>query len=239
MNSEDSKEENPLEPLVESYQQRPDRTLPKPIIFADSRESQSDVINELTNFDCVVKQKVLTVGDYLLSDRICIERKTAADFVSSIMDGRLFSQIKSLKDNFEKPILLVEGNNLYANVKPNVIRGALAAIAIDFSMPLIWTKDAAESAGIIHWIARREQLDEKRDVAAARNDKKTETPKQKQEFLVAGLPGISVVRARALLKKLKTPLAVFNASEEELAEVENVGPKTAKKIKELLNENYK
>ncbi len=231
-------DESPLESLVESYQQRPDRTLLKPIIFADSRESQSDVINELNNFDCIVKQKVLAVGDYLLSDRICVERKTAPDFVSSIMDGRLFSQIKSLKDNFDKPILLVEGNNLYANVKPNIIRGALAAIAIDFSLPLIWTKDAAETAGIIHWIARREQLDEKREVPI-RNDKKAESNKQKQEFLVAGLPGISVVRARALLKKFKSPMTVFNASEEELAQVENVGPKTAKKIREMLEENYK
>jgi len=234
----DDKEEHPLQPLVESYQARPERGFLKPIIFADSREFQSEVITEFEQYECIVKQKTLVVGDYLLSDRVCVERKTAQDFVSSIMDGRLFAQIKSLKDNFEKPVLLIEGNDLYANVKPNVIRGALASIALDFAMPLVWTKNPQESAGILYWIARREQLGEKREVTI-RTDKKADTNKQRQEFLVAGLPGISIVRARSLLKKFKSPIAVFNAKEEHLAEAENLGPKTAKKIRGLLEEIYK
>ncbi len=241
MPEEERKEESPLEPLVESYKTRPERTLSKPTIFADSREFQGDVVKELGGYDCVVKQKMLAVGDYLLSDRVCIERKTASDFLSSVMDGRLFSQIKSMRDNFERPILLIEGNfydiaNRDAN--PNVIRGALASIALDFALPIIWTMDPQESAGIIFWIARREQLAEKREVAGRSGKKETSTKKQ-QEFLISGLPGISIVRARSLLKKFKNPLAVFNAAEEELADTENLGPKTAKKIKGMLMENYK
>jgi len=231
-------EESPLKPVIDSLRKRALTPKRKILIFADSREFASDVIEELEKYDCLVKQKMLIVGDYLVSDRVCIERKSAEDFVNSIMDKRLFSQLSALKDNFEKPVLLIEGNNLYGRLNPNAVRGALATIALDFNIPLIWTRNAEESAGIIYWIARREQIEEKREVAL-RGDRKTESMDEKQEYLISGLPGVSIVRARALLKKFRKPREIFSAKEEELAKVEGLGPKTAKKIKEILDREYK
>jgi Fanconi anemia group M protein len=231
------KDESPLKPVIDSLRKRVLEPKPMVLIFADSREFSSDVIKELDKYECSVRQKMLTVGDYLLSDRVCVERKTADDFLSSITDKRLFSQLTNLKDNFERPILLIEGNDLYGRLSPNAVRGALASIALDFNVPLIWTKNAEETAGIIYWIARREQLDERRDVSL-RGDKKAETVGERQEFLVSGLPGISVTRARSLLKHFRTPAAVFSANAEELAKAENLGPVTAKNIRLILDENY-
>jgi Fanconi anemia group M protein len=207
------------------------------LIFADSRESSSGVIKGLELYDCIVRQKTLAVGDYLLSDRACVERKTADDFVKSITDRRLFSQLAALKDNFERPILLVEGSDIYGRLNANAIQGALAAISLDFGIPLIWSRNAEETAGIIYWIARREQFEEKREVTV-RGDKKAETAEEKQEYLVSGLPGISVTRARQLLKHFGTPAAVFAASVEELAKAEGLGPTTAGKVRAILDGEY-
>ncbi|MEM5804273.1 MAG: ERCC4 domain-containing protein [Candidatus Aenigmatarchaeota archaeon] len=209
----------------------------KIIIYADTREFNSEVIVFLARHDCTVKQKMLHVADYLVSDRVAIERKTTTDFASSIVDQRLFSQVRALKENFEKPVLIVEGNSLYERLNPNAVRGAIASLALDFGIPLIWTKDPGETAGMIFWLAKREQLDEKREVSV-RGEKKAATLSQQQEFMIAGLPGISTVRARALLKHLKTPLNVLSASEKELEEVEGVGKKTAENIRKLLDTEY-
>lgn len=226
-------EESPLKPVIESLKGRPIR---KVLIFVDSREFNSEVVNELEDYDCIVKQKLLVVGDYLLSDRVCIERKTTQDFVNSIIDQRLFNQIRTLKDNFEKPVLLIEGEELYDRINPNAVRGALASIALDYNVPIIWTRTPAESAGIIYWIARREQIDERREPTLRIN--KRGTFAQKQESLIAGLPGISAVRARALLKYFKKPVTVFSASEKELSKVEGIGKKTAHAIREILDKEY-
>jgi len=53
---------------------------------------------------------VLTVGDYILSDEICIERKSVAtgDLFSSFSSGRLLEQVTNMERFYEKPILLIE-----------------------------------------------------------------------------------------------------------------------------------
>ncbi|MBU3904863.1 MAG: hypothetical protein KJ906_01800 [Nanoarchaeota archaeon] len=208
------------------------------IVFMDKRENTSRLTQYFDQYDCDLQKKMLLYGDFLVSDRVCIERKTTSDFISSIVDRRLFQQLKDLKENFEKPILIIEGDTLYGRLQPNAIRGALASIVLDFQIPIIWTKDLAETVGMIYWIARREQIDENRDVPI-RSGKKISTVKDQQEFLIHGLPGISLVRSRALLKYFKTPEQIFNADEKDMLKVKNVGKGTIKKIKKLLTTKYK
>lgn len=210
------------------------------IIYIDNREDRT-LDQYFSQYDCSLQRKMLVCGDFLVSDRVCIERKTVGDFAQSIIDGRLFQQLKLMKDNFEKPLLIIEGKNLYGDMyerlHPNMIRGALAAISLDMEVPVIWTNDFADTAGMVYWIARREQLQLKREVPI-RVKQTPKSPKEQQEFLVAGLPDISVIRARSLLKHFKTPADVFNASEDELKKVEGIGKKIAKSIRKILEKRY-
>ncbi len=210
----------------------------KVLIFVDTREANSGILDYFGQYECTIQKKLLANGDFLCSDRVCIEKKTVDDFIQSITDKRLFYQLKTMKENFEKPILIIEGDSLYGRLQPNVIRGALAAVAVDLSIPIIWTKDAAETAGIVYWIARREQIQENREVSF-RNKKIPETVDEMQEFLVSSLPDVSVVRAKALLEHFKNPEKVFSAEEEELQEVKGIGEKIAKKIRGVLKNEYK
>jgi len=211
----------------------------KIVIFADNREFASRVVKELARLDCIVKPKQLEVGDYILSERVCAERKTAQDFLGSVFDQRIFAQLRDLKDSFEKPLLVIEGQNLYSerNVHPNSVRGALACIAIDYGIPILWTESPEETAALLYWIARREQVEEEKCLAI-RGQKKTVTLKEQQEFLVAGLPGVNTKRAKRLLEKLGTPEKVFRASEERLKKVDGIGDVMAKNLRKILTENY-
>jgi len=202
----------------------------KPHIIVDDRET---AIAKLLG----ARIKRVEVGDFIISDRIAVERKTAKDFVDSIIDGRLFEQISNLKKAYEKPILIIEGFDLYSHraVHPNAIRGALASLIVDWNVPVIFTRNREETAEFLRILAKREH-----EAGRAPTIKvpKGETLKEKQEFLVSALPGINLTLARRLLKKFKSPLRVFTASLTQLTDVEGIGEKKAREIKRVLEEEY-
>ena len=139
------------------------RPLPndKVIVYADCREAPSQINTYIEELGAVVCCRQLKVGDYIASDRVGIERKTMTDFLGSVMNQRLFRQLNELSANFESPVLILEGNPELlwheSGMHPNAIRGALASIAVDHSVPIIWTRNPRETAAQIHWIAYREQ----------------------------------------------------------------------------------
>jgi len=214
---------------------------PKIKIFVDHRETKNHVFMHLKDTDAELACEQLKTGDFICSDRVVIERKTVSDFVQSMIDGRIFRQVAAMKECFEKPVLIVEGDvsRLFSDrdVHPNAIRGALASIAVDYHIPIIWTSDARETAEQIYWIARKEQSDEKRTIAIRCPEKK-KTTSDHQEFLVAGLPDINTKLGRNLLNKFKTPRRVFSADRKKLMKVEGIGEVKANKIWELLNSEY-
>lgn len=207
------------------------------LVFADNREFQSQVVKELARKDCTVKPKQLEVGDFILSDRVGVERKTSDDFLSSVFDNRIFDQLKNLKESFEKPLLLIEGEDIYSerDVHPNAVRGALASISVDLSVPTIWSKSEKDTAELLFWIARREQLEEERSISL-RGEKQPSTLEEKQLWLVAGLPGIDRKMSQRLLAEFETPEEVFTADEKKLKGVKGIGEITAERLRKVLSE---
>jgi len=209
------------------------------IVYADTREA-SGIVSKILSKRCELREKMLSIADYQLSERVGVERKTVADFLQSIIDGRLFQQLTDLKKTFSRPILLIEGtDDMFGlrNIHPNAIRGALASIATDFKIPILWTKSQLETAELLYAIAKREQVQLKKGVQL-RVKPNFRSLNQKQEFLIGGLPKISSVLARRLLKKFGTPEAVFTAKPEQLQEVDGIGEKLAKKIRKLVTRKY-
>ena len=209
------------------------------VIYADLRELNSRVIHILKN-RCELIEQQLPVADYLLSKKVAVERKTSQDFISSMVDGRLFKQMIELKENFESPLLILEGGNLFGSerkVHPNAIRGALASITLDYGIPIITTENNLETAQMLLAIAKREQITKKKSVAL-RGKKKARSMNHRQEMLIAGLPQINTQSARKLLKHFGSPEKIFNASKEDLMNVEGLGPITAKRIRLLLSKGY-
>jgi ERCC4-type nuclease len=205
----------------------------KVLIFVDTKEAGSGILDYFWQYECDVQKKMLMYGDFVASDRVIIEKKTVSDFVKSICDKKLFSQLGAMKDNFEKPILIIEGQESpYGGLQPDIIRGTLATIAVDMGIPIIWTRDMADTAGIVYCIARREQFEENRKFSLG--DKTPKTLEEKQERLVSGLPEVSKARAKALLKHFGNPRKIFSASAKELQEVKGVGKKTAENIRKII-----
>jgi len=129
-----------------------------PVIIVDDREKTASVMVALKRDGVIIEVKRLPAGDYQIGDRVLIERKTARDFVASILDGRLLQQVEQLASAAPRPILIVEGRELFGNssIHPNALLGVLSTIACDYGIPLIHTSSDDETARILAITARRE-----------------------------------------------------------------------------------
>ena len=209
-------------------------------IIQDTREKNSNIsaiLREKSN----LKLATLPVGDYLVSERVGVERKTVSDFIQSIVDGRLMNQMKELSNNYEKPVLIVEGvESMYSvrNIHPNAVRGALASCALDFKVSVICAEDAADTAYTIIALAKREQLDNKKPISLHANKKVFDIFEQRK-YVIESLPNISATLAERLLKHFGSVKAVINADEEKLKEIEGIGAVIAKQINDVISGKYK
>ena len=79
-------------------------------IIADYREKPSGIPDKLIQKNVGVSITTLPVGDYIINEQIIVERKSAEDFIVSIINNRLFEQCARLKRNAERSFLLIEGN---------------------------------------------------------------------------------------------------------------------------------
>lgn len=209
-----------------------------PVVFADTREGNSKVIRHLSEMEIDVKVQAMAVGDYQVSDEVVIERKTAKDFVDSIVDKRLFKQARSLMEEFKRPLIILEGDDLYNGmINPNAIRGSIASIALDFGISIIPTRNAQDTAAMIKRIAIREQSGEKTPIQI-RTDKKPVNLWEQQLFIIESLPNIGPVNAKNLLEHFGTVANIINASESQIQEVEGIGKKTAANIRKVVDSKY-
>jgi Fanconi anemia group M protein len=210
---------------------------PKPEIYVDTREFRSDVVKHLSE-DYRVVAKQMDIGDYLISDRIIIERKRVDDFLDSLKDGRLFSQLVEMKRNYDIPLLIIEGESLFIRgFHENAIYGALVSIIVDYQIPIIFTKNARETAKFIDILIKRESS-EKREISL-RKEKRPMSDEERQRYIVESLPNVSATLSKRLLEHFGSVKDVINAEVGELIQVKGIGRKTAEEIYEIVNKKYK
>ena len=207
-------------------------------IIVDHRERYSGIAYLLAKMGAEVEEQQLAVGDYILSERMAVERKRATDFLDSIGKKRLFDQIGRLAAAYSKPVLIIEGEGLFSrNMNVRAIYGAMASIIADYGYSVVTTRDVEETASILYAMAGREQLKMKKEVAL-RGSKPFLSMKERQQYVIEGLPFISAVSAKKLLDYFGSVKRVINATEKELCEVDGIGKKKAKLIKEVIERKW-
>ncbi|KAI0475917.1 DNA repair endonuclease XPF [Xylariaceae sp. FL0804] len=83
-------------------------TAEQPRVVVDVREFRSSLPSLLHGRNLNVVPCMLTVGDYILSPEICVERKSVGDLISSFKDGRLFNQCETMFQHYRSAVLLIE-----------------------------------------------------------------------------------------------------------------------------------
>jgi DNA excision repair protein ERCC-4 len=206
-------------------------------ISIDYREKASGLIDLLKTEDVFIEVKKVPYGDYVIDDSITIERKTAKDFLVSIIDGRLFNQLSNLKKHCRRPVLLIEGNpyKTELNFDPMAIKGALLSAQAVWYIPIIFSRSREDTRDILLMIGRQDEA--YMDVVPLRGGYRPKRLKSKQLYLLQGLPHIGPLLAKKLIEHFRSVSHVMNASIEELTEIDGIGRVSAKKIREVLDEN--
>jgi len=208
-------------------------------LVVDHREFNSSVVRLLSDYGIKIQSQQLDIADYVVSSRIGIERKEVKDFLASLADGRLFTQLIQLSTAYPNPILIIEGKEdifTERGFHPGAIFGSFASLLVDIKIPIIRTMDTGETADLIYALIKREYAPDKK--IAVRTAASGRGLRDRQRYVVEGLPSVSAVLAERLLEHFGTVRKIFEADVKELMEVKGVGEKTAQEMKRVLDEKF-
>ncbi|WP_324755843.1 DEAD/DEAH box helicase [Haloarcula montana] len=211
-------------------------------IVADQRELDATIARDLSTREGIeTRLETLAVGDYVLSDRVVVERKTVSDFLDTLTGGdrSMFEQVGDATRHYARPVVVIEGGDLYGarNVHRKAIQGALSSLSVDFGASVLQTADEDETADLLETIAQREQEEADREVSV-HGEKQSRTLPEQQEYVVAAIGEVGPVTARSLLEHFGSVESVLTADEEELQAVDGVGSVTAERIREVVGGDY-
>lgn len=212
------------------------------VVRVDDRERKAPVFPELVRFGLRLRVERLEVGDYVVSDIYGIERKTVDDFVNSIIDKRLFEQARLLRETYEKPIIVVEGDlegvAATRGVSMNQLLGALLAL-IEMKVPVIQVSGPQRTALLIYLLSKRLEKEHEYVPPVKRRAIRKEHANVRdiQLNLISILPGVSYATAKRILTLFKTPRKFFQATPAELRKA-GLGPKKIGKIFAVLDTDF-
>lgn len=203
-------------------------------IIVDTREPKNhyEFINAVfTNHD-VISQK-LDEGDYA-SDNVIVERKAIGDLYSSILEGRLDSQMARLTCHADKFIILfISGDistyvsdmkEIGVNINANLLYGYVASLMSRENIIVMWCED--DISGLLTMIKTMEKLED----GAYRVPKRID-----RNSLMAKYLGLTIKQYKELIGKYGSINNIANLSVSKLTVIKGIGNKKADKINKLLN----
>ena len=114
----------------------------KIVIEMDDREGEFQELANIEDLNLEFDRKRLKCGDFIYN-RLLIERKDIDDFCSSIMDGRLESQVKKMnemqKDGYDCFVIIVGMlKDRKVEVHENCILGKINSLVMKHNIKVLW-----------------------------------------------------------------------------------------------------
>lgn len=212
----------------------------KVTIIVDDREPAEivDILRTVVNLE--VKVATLETGDYLIEDRLVVERKTAKDLVDSVQQEsqRIFTQTDRMASSGMRSVLLVEGEPYsQTNMQLPHMSGLLSYLGVIQGVALIPTLSLQHTAYMLVKMARHAVLGLGYEIAL--RGTASADASVAAAFVIEGIPGVSAKTARVLHQAFGSVAALAQASIEELRAIPGIGPKRALTIYEVLRANPK
>ena len=208
-------------------------------VVVDEREKRSGVPLLLKELGLMVDFRMLDVGDYVVPG-YAVERKEAKDFMKSLYSHRIFDQAQRLREVYENPVLIVEGDVaqiINRGIKPQAYWGAIAVLSFNFGLKVFFTPNQTQTANLIFVLRRKKPLVLKGPIV--KRTRRVENIETMQLELVSTLPGVGLKLADRILTKFQTVRSVFSASAAELSTVKGVGKVTAGKVLSAFDTPYR
>ncbi|GMG18257.1 unnamed protein product [[Candida] boidinii] len=234
-------------------------------VIVDIREFRSSLPNLCHKIGMKVLPCMLTVGDYVISKKICIERKSIPDLIGSFKSGRLYQQCEQMFRYYEIPALLIEfeeGKSFslepFAELRTKVNQASLRNdLQQDIQMKIImlltafpklkiiWSSSSLQTAQIIMELkSSQEEPDVDKAIQAGLekdsklNDDNDGAPAIYNDNaidLIQHIPGITAVNYHLIISKVKNINQLSKLQLQELTDL--IGSEAAKKVRSFFTKN--
>tara|TARA_R110000803_G_scaffold196294_1_gene259570 strand:- start:2966 stop:3661 length:696 start_codon:yes stop_codon:yes gene_type:complete len=228
------------------------------MLIIDSREKKGSKLVDLveskaTALSIPFEKKWIEVGDYVYDD-VCFEAKSSIDFLGSVLSKRMWTQIDNMDRNYKTNIVIIYGTikeavdaiieNSYSKLPVasrkimfnNKFLGAIGRITLDTDVKAFWVPTEKEAALIITSVCKMKPID--RDVIRPQVIKRISTDDLRIDVLTS-IKGISVKKAKALLKKFGSIAEIAHTPANEINSIDGIGPTIASRVLEVLNTEKK
>ncbi|KAK4508724.1 hypothetical protein PRZ48_002463 [Zasmidium cellare] len=225
-------------------------TAEPPRVVVDVREFRSSLPSLLHGRNMIVIPCMLTVGDYVVTPDICIERKSVRDLISSFANGRLYNQAETMLQHYKSPMLLIEfdaqkaftlepfadysSSSLASSALGSDLQSKLVLLTLAFpKLRIIWSSSPYQTASIFEELKKSQ--DEPDPIKAVQiglesgEDPETRTFNQTPQDMLRCVPGVDGKVLSRLILEYESVADVANAGERELAEL--VGRENARSIR--------
>lgn len=212
-------------------------------VVVDSREPKN-LLGDVAAHPLVanVDQRTLEHGDLRIGEDVLIERKTPSDLASSIVDNRLFEQVRGMAESDpEVVVVLLEGNLTdatdlrYSSLPAAAIHGAVASTLVRAGVPILscGTREALVDVGI----RLGQKAVEEHDTAFGQVEFDHDNSLPPTLSMFGAIPGVGPTTAEALYERYPSIADAVMADPEDFEAIDGIGPKTAATIATTLEAN--
>ena len=226
------------------------------MLIVDSRENSrlsKLVMQKAKALRIPCEKKWIEIGDYVYDD-VCFEAKSTTDFLGSVMTKRLWTQLDNMDRHYQTNIVIIYGemeeaiHNVISNspskmpigtrtiMLNNKFLGAIGRIVLDTDIKPFWVQTEEEAALIITAVSKMKPIT--RDTIAPQVFKRLTTDDLRLDLL-SSIKGVSIKKAKELIKQFGSIMEIGECSEYELQAIEGIGETLAKRIISTLNSEEK
>lgn len=228
-----------------------------PRVVVDVREFRSSLPSLLHGHSIVIVPCMLTVGDYVLTPHICIERKSVRDLIQSFSNGRLFNQVESMTEHYKHPMLLIEfDQNKSFTLEPFMdfsapsnasglaaapdLQSKLVMLTLAFPrLRIIWSSSPYQTAEIFSEL--KKQQDEPDPMKAVQlgldpnmvGGDEVRSFNQTSQDMLRALPGVTETVVTTLMLEVENISELANMNEREMCLL--IGTDIGRRVHRFLN----
>ena len=188
------------------------------MLVIDSRENSrlsKLVMQQAKAIKVPCEKRWIEIGDYVF-DNVCFEAKSTTDFLGSVMNKRLWTQLDNMDRHYETNVVIIYGDMQEAihNViqhSPskmpiatrsimlnNKFLGAIGRIVLDTDAKPFWVKSEEEAALIITAVSKMKPIT--RETIAPQIFKRITTDDLRIDLL-SSIKGVSIKKAKQMINQ--------------------------------------
>jgi len=226
------------------------------MLVIDSRENSrlsKLVMQKAKAIRIPCEKRWIEIGDYVCDD-VCFEAKSTTDFLGSVMSKRLWTQLDNMDRHYKTNVVIIYGDmeeaihNVITHspskmpigtrsiMLNNKFLGAVGRIVLDTDVKPFWVKTEEEAALIITAVSKMKPIT--RDTIAPQIFKRITTDDLRIDLL-SSIKGVSIKKAKQLIKQYGSIMEIGECSAYELQAIEGIGETLATRIVSTLNSEKK